>query len=580
MIARRQERWLCAVFLLVALLFGGFEAHYGRSDYSQDAVCYLTLTHALEHHQWMLAGNSVWSVGYPVLILTAEQFTNHTPLAEWHAIHVLNLVILTATFLSFLFFLDSASEESPSAPRSSLALLTVALSIFVSIELAINLVSRVSPDMLVACFFLLSAGQLLRMSKHPSSSRALLLGLTLGCGYLAKGVFLPIACFAFVILAFAVRPAGRALKHLAISVAVFLVLVLPYALWMSVSLGRFTTGTAGSLNYAANVNHMENIDWQGGPPPLGNPIHPVRLIPGRALMYEFGQPFHVTYAPMYERFYFDEGFRSFFSPRYQLRAMLRNCHQFVLLLVLHPIFYAWILILALLYGGMPYRRASWRSRLGAGWPALVLAALSILMYLCVVVEPRYLPGFLIVLLVIPALAFGPSGKEIPAGLAATVVAIALLGAASDIGWSNRATFRAAADGRTVANDPSWELASHLSAYDLVPGDDVGVITHITGAYATWAYLANLNIVAEIVEPGHGGNPRTAGYEEDFFDYPAQEAGPRPNFWELRPEEQQAALDHFRQAGAAAVVSLSKPAGISLPPGWVPVAGTEAWIYRF
>ena len=142
MIARRQERWLCAGFLLVALLFGGFEAHYGRSDYSQDAVCYLTLTHALEHHQWMLAGNSVWSVGYPVLILTAEQFTNHTPLAEWHAIHVLDLVILTATFLSFLFFLDSASEEPPSAPRSNLALLTVALSIFVSIELAINLVSE------------------------------------------------------------------------------------------------------------------------------------------------------------------------------------------------------------------------------------------------------------------------------------------------------------------------------------------------------------------------------------------------------------------------------------------------------
>jgi hypothetical protein len=48
---------------------------------------------------------------------------------------------------------------------------------------------------------------------------------------------------------------------------------------------------------------------------------------------------------------------------------------------------------------------------------------------------------------------------------------------------------------------------------------------------------------------------------------------------LSPEQRAQVLTAFRTAGAQAVLAYNKPSE-DPAPGWEPISGTNAWIYRF
>src|SRR5205823_1129400 len=96
------------------------------------------------------------------------------------------------------------------AMSTEAAWLAFGYAVFLWSSLKLISVSVVSPDMLVAAFALLAAGVLARMQSGASGWRAFaLLGVVLGCGYLAKAPMLPIG-LAFVACAVPLAGFSRA----------------------------------------------------------------------------------------------------------------------------------------------------------------------------------------------------------------------------------------------------------------------------------------------------------------------------------------------------------------------------------
>ena len=103
--------------------------------------------------------------------------------------------------------LSSCGPETPQISRCLQAItpLTViaAACVFVCVQVGFGRVSSIGPDLLVTCLLFLASGFVLRFTLHPSPHNGALLGLTLGLGYLAKAVFLPLSV---ILLATALLP--------------------------------------------------------------------------------------------------------------------------------------------------------------------------------------------------------------------------------------------------------------------------------------------------------------------------------------------------------------------------------------
>jgi hypothetical protein len=223
----------------------------------------------------------------------------------------------------------------------------------------------------------------------------------------------------------------------------------------------------------------------------------------------------------------------------------------------------------------------WRIEIASLWPAWITAMAAVGIYLIVVVEPRYLPGFIVVLLAAPLIAFANTPAILNYRLKSVLGAIALLGLMADLGLSNILVIQRVVHNETSYNDRSWRLGLSLRRYGLAPGSQVGVIVHDTGAYASWAYVGNVNIVAELIEPGEVRKSNVSDVENDYWDYPSSinSASLERTFWQLPADEQNHILNLFREAGATAVVSLSKPLQASHSAGWVEIKESGSWLYR-
>ena len=268
------------LFLFIVLPLGLVEGWYGRVDYSGDAIPYLDMARAVHSGDWKLAFNPLWGLGYSLLIAASKPFFSATVYGEWNAVHTLNLLIYTAAFASFLFLLRTIARTFTAAQgfelslQSESRLMLAATALFLSGELCMDNVSRVGPDLLVSTLVLLALALLLRLIANPRPGTAALLGITLGFGYVTKTIFLPLSFAVLLIAAFSLYRRYRRAVFVVISIIVAGIFALPYAAGLSWSLGRFTLGESGSLNYAWHVNRLSLMHWQGGPAQFGKPVHP------------------------------------------------------------------------------------------------------------------------------------------------------------------------------------------------------------------------------------------------------------------------------------------------------------------
>ena len=92
---------------------------------------------------------------------------------------------------------------------------------------------------------------------------AVVLGVSLGLGALAKSFMIPWAIVCFVALAVALRKSG--VKPLVSAVVVWLIFVGPWTVLLSRAAGRLTFGDTGRLTYAWFVNNRDAPSLGGVP---------------------------------------------------------------------------------------------------------------------------------------------------------------------------------------------------------------------------------------------------------------------------------------------------------------------------
>ena len=569
----RGAFWL---MFAVTMLLGAFESVFGRVRYSADAINYLNIVRAIHGGDWKLALNSYWSLGYPLLISIVTPLFPSSPSGEWAAVHVLNLLIFALGFFTFYWLVLTAAHSLKVAELTQNAklerlLLVGAFAIFLSIELNMDNVSRVGPDMLVSAIIFAVAALLIKLKDAPSTGSALAVGALLGAGYIVKAIFLPlILVTAFVALLFLWSKRPR-FRYLAVMLAASAIFAVPYIAGLSWAAGHKTYGEAGPLNYAWNVNKLEPGGlWQGQPPGYGTPIHPAKLVSLSPHIYLFDGPFAVTFGPFFNPPYYYQGYRHIFSAKAQIHELGGNIFRLIKVLKYQFVLYGLVLGWFLLRPGSEQQFL--RKTALHFWPLLLLSLAGTAMYLLVYLESRYVASFIAMTLLLALLsvitrygttAMAPSFWRSPAGVAALLLiatGCTLLANQKD---SDRDLVGHVAHHRLYSNDDQWKAGIYLRQTGLHPGDKVAIMADLVSATrSTWAYMNDLQIVGIL-----GGSLEET--QTSDFD----------TFWHASPAQQKEWLESFHRTGARAVVALAKPADVAAD-GWEAIPGTAYWVYRF
>jgi hypothetical protein len=565
------QRLLLTCFIL---FLGAIEGWYKRTDFATDAISYLDVSRAIPAHDWKMVFNPLWSVGYPLLLAMVRPLFPSSASGEWLAIHVLNMAVFLGTWLSFIYLLKSLDffqpgEDPGEALQRRRIIHYAGVCIFIAIQLCIDSVSRVGPDLLVSTFFFLGTATVLRLLRNPGIGRAVVLGLICGAGYWTKGIFFPLAFILIAVTGGAFIVKKKRLGPSPVALAVFLIVAAPYIAGLSRSFGHFTTGESGKLNYMFHVNYLPRwTNWQGGPSGYGTPIHPTHEVMKNPDLFVFSEPYHNTYPPFGNVVYWYQGYRYFWSPKYQATGIARDLRYLAEIVFKQPIFYAVALSGLLLLFSADDRR-KWIVTALKLWPFYLAALLGIVLYVQVHLEDRYLGSFLTILCLVP-FAVTAEFKTLPSRKTQVQIFVVLaLGASLNYAFVDRDIFSHMRHHYTYAENPQWKLGMGLQRIGLKPGDEVAVVGG-PNASCTWAYVARVRIVAEL-----GGDP---------YDQLHPIAGPANQevgqFWHGSPVLQEKILNLFHDAGAVAAVASDKPADVTTPPGWQHVDGTDSWVYRF
>jgi hypothetical protein len=570
----KEPLWLHVVLACLVLTLGAIEGWFKRTDFATDAISYLDISRAIPARDWKMVFNPLWSVGYPLLLAIVRPLFPSTANGEWLAIHVLNMVVFFAAWLAFLYLLRSfdpyyAGLSREDAFERRRFVLFAGVCIFIAIQLCIDSVSRVGPDLLVTIFFFLGTAIVVRLLRDPSYGRAIVLGVVLGAGYWCKGIFLPLSFLLLLAAAAGLLREKRKLAPVLAAFVVFAVIAAPYIAGLSWSFGHFTMGESGQLNYAFHVNYLPRwTNWEGGPAGYGRPIHPTHQLMKNPDVFAFGEPYHNTYPPFGNVTYWYVGYRHFWSPKYQAIGIGRDLGYLAKILTHQPIFYAVLLSAILLLVSFRERREWLKTALGL-WPFYLPALLGIALYVQVHLEDRYLGSFLAILCLLP-FASVVMLRELPARSTRNLVlAVMALGAILNYTVVDRDVLAHVRHHYTYAENPEWKLGLALERLGLKPGDEVAAVGG-PNASCTWAYIAHLRIVAEL-----GGDP---------FDqhHPATEDLDTTlrKFWQMPAAKREQVLMLFHQAGAVAVIAADRPAEPGSTDGWQHIEGTATWIYRF
>ena len=566
-----RNRVVLLSLLAIVLLLGAFEGTFARTFLAADANSYLDVARQMRAGHWKTALNPCWGFGYPLLLAGWLSLFPSGLLDEWIGVHLLNLLILVATYFSFYSvvaagFMLVKDGDDVQSQRVFRWLILFAFPVFITTELYFDEVSRVGPDMLVSCIIFTVVARLLRLNRDVRARDPFLFGCLLGAGYLVKGIFLPLAilCLMVELVILWRKPGG--LRHCLISAVSFAVLAVPYAAGMSWSFGHPTLGEVGPLNYAWRVNHLQgDAFWQGGPPGFGNPEHPAQQAMSDPRVFLFHSPAGVTYGPWYDPPAYYYGYRHFFNLQNQVHATLANIVTLFKLLRAQPVLY--LLLFAIFV-----RRNSWRRCFRASlhlWPMLLVGFAGFGAYLTILIYPRYIASFvsLVFLFLCLSIFAGDSALfaaefAVPSRIA--IFALMLIACILDpIARPREPLLDPVAHLRHHQffwNDPEWLTARYLAHSGVQPGEHVAVIK--SDFFTGWAYLDHLHIVGQV-----GG---------EWLEPRIDETG---IFWRSKPDKQLQILNALHNGGAELVVGFEKPSDVKLE-GWENVPRTNVWIYRF
>jgi 4-amino-4-deoxy-L-arabinose transferase-like glycosyltransferase len=414
----RGTKRFTAPLLALAL----WQAWVFRHEISPDGVAYLDLSDAIVNGRPGELVNGYWSPLYPTLLGLIRLLVSWTPLGEprWEfaILHVANLAGFALAVLAFDWFLravDSAGERwgaltlrSPIARLGAWALFGVAMLDMISVKGTV-------PDLLLAAAIFAALACAVQLHVEPGDRHsAILLGVMLGLGALTKSFLFPLG--AVVLATVAVATWRRSRWSAAIATATFGAVVLPWVIAVSLSLGRFSTGETGSLNYAWYVNGIQPHNT-GVMPKLAAPAEPLPLDGLAVLAGARG-----TNPLWYDPARWNRDVRPRFSLAQQWPKLRLSAQYYAY------VFAPFLVMLAAVVAGA--RLTDIRAALARSWVVLVPCLAAFAAYSLVYTTSRYVAAFLVAGCVILAAAFpreSPlSGRRFFTGAVAALLLCALI----------------------------------------------------------------------------------------------------------------------------------------------------------
>jgi hypothetical protein len=323
-------------------------------------------------------------------------------------------------------------------------------------------------------------------------------------------------------------------------------------LLLSKEKGRFTIGDTGTLNYARWVfPRMPWTNWQGEIPGGGKPLHPTRHILTYPDVFEFDGPVIGTYPPWTDPSYWLEGVQPDFRVKAQLQVLVETVPSEVrILLREQPDLVVGVIVLALLAGSV------WWVGLRSLWPLIAVSLVGMTAYLPLVVNDRYLGGFVLMLFLalLAAVRLRPTDQRC-AGYVAIAVFATMMVSTLDLTVryaTHHLVNPGAGPNSTVDQIAIAEGLAHQGAR---PGDKIAVLADGSGTY--WARLAKLRVIAQV---GRGGESET--------------------FWQLSDEIKDRVYRALSSAHAEIVVGQCPQNKVA---GWTQIGSTSTcahWLEGF
>ncbi len=557
---------LRAILFWATIVLGALQAFANRDHvFQEDAICYLDLSDAALQGNWRELSDSHWSPLYPVCLALFRLLLNPSPYWEPAVVKLTNFALFVLVAVAFEFFLTTfltarkaqvSGRLDPQAVEIPEALVVCVLYLwFMWTALSMNGVHHDTPDLLVSGLILLASAITLRISSDGRAWRYyVLLGLTLGIGYLAKSIMFPLA---WVFLVMSCFPDSQRFNHAIrgglLATSIFFLFAIPQITLISIKAGHPTISDSAKLSYACYIQWKYQDHWPQG----AELVHPPGKLFDHPRTFEFMTPVGGTYPPWYGMTYWFQGCTASFHPRVLVAVGLN--------LYCYLVWFAGPLIAAFLLQALICQRSAVAvGGLKRNWRLFVPALVGLTLYLPVVVltmygETRYagvLP-LLIVAGLIASIRIGAGKREIAAAaiLVSALVLIPL--------W--RLLPRIAGDCQLALSRPPylhWRIARGLHEIGLKPGDRVcrlgcriaeGRVEPCCPLYY-WARLAGLRIGADVVN-------------ED-------------EFWSADTRVQARLLEGLRALGIKAVVlgpASNLPAG-GPPRPWRKIAGGGAYVY--
>jgi hypothetical protein len=549
-------------FRCLAIGLGALHTHAAVQSQSMnaDGISYLDIGDAYFRADWETAINAVWSPLYSWILGLVNFIFQPSMIWEFPTVHIVNFMIFLGTFACFEFMWRNArtSTDATTYRLSEPMWWTLGYLLFIWASLSLIQIWSVTPDMLMAGFVFLATGIVAQIrSGKENPCLFLSLGLVLGLGYLSKTFMFSVA-HVFLVLAWLVqkRTWNSLLKSL-LAVGLFLLISLPFILFISSVKDKFTIGEAGNVTFLRYVNGMPFPHWQGNPDRDVVLTHPSQVIHESPAVYEFGEPIGGTYPISLDPSYWYEGI----EPRFDFGGLLTRLMSSSL--VYAELFFQQqgILVACVLaMYVMGQRRAFSFWEFLRRWALVIPAIFAFGLYATVLVQSRYVGVFIVVfwadLLANIQLPDTPSNQtwlnvlsSITAiGLLATIIMFNLDGFKRLNPLLGTGSVQQAAP----AAKP-LEVATTLRELGVTPGDRVGVIGYASDSF--WARLARVKIVAEMLEV-------------DAID-----------FWQGDEMLQQSVLRAFARTGAKAVIAEYVPNDAQLN-NWHRVRNSNYYIYRF
>ncbi len=456
-----------------------------------DGVGYLDVAKAYLHHDWHTAINGYWGPLYSWVIALAMWIFPPSIKTELPLVRTVNFVVFLLALYAFgacwraIGMQRRTNDLASSVPELFPESWTIfGYALFVSA--AAWYVGSVVPDLVVAAIVFATVIVILKLEdggKHSVAAYAAC-GALMALGYYAKVILFYFGLF--LLLALTIRHLRiKSYARPLVAALTFAVLISPFAFFLSKSLGHFTIGETGRLNYAWLAGVPETVTWvNGNPDSAPTPIYPGPRLHENPTVFEVPRLPSVTYAPWYDASRYDVRSRAHFDPRSQLRRFIINLR--VLDVVVLQVEGSLLLSLVILVLCAP---RSFFQRLMQNWLYVIPVLIIVAMYTLVFMTPRYLLAFLPLLW-----GFALASVVVPAHLRDAVRPVILAGLIV-FGLHVVPGFVHFLFSEDQSSKAEILIAEELPSFGIKRGAVVASIGD--GQSATWAQLAGVSIAGEI-----------------------------------------------------------------------------------